>query len=79
MSKFDAAAALASERLTTPKTAVVVGATTGMGAATARMFARVGCARIVVVGRNVARAEGVMASCRELGAGEVGFVKADLR
>lgn len=77
---FNPTQALASEseRLSTPKTAVVVGATTGMGAATALAFAGVGCERIVVVGRNERRAEEVMAACRARGAGEVVFVKADL-
>ncbi|GMK57163.1 hypothetical protein CspeluHIS016_0310030 [Cutaneotrichosporon spelunceum] len=83
---FDVAAAVASAHLTTPKTAVLVGATTGIGAATARTFSSVGVARIIVVGRDAERGEQVLAACRAAAAGADGiqgdlgtrFVPADL-
>ncbi|BEJ17077.1 hypothetical protein CspHIS471_0604780 [Cutaneotrichosporon sp. HIS471] len=61
---FDVAAAVASAHLTSAKTAVLVGATTGIGAAAARTLASVGVARIIVVGRDVQRGEQVLAACR---------------
>jgi NAD(P)-dependent dehydrogenase (short-subunit alcohol dehydrogenase family) len=83
---FDAAATVASAHLTTPKTAALVGATTGIGAATARTFASVGIARILIVGRDGARAEAVLQECRDAAAAAEGvqgdlatrFVPADL-
>jgi hypothetical protein len=71
---FDAAATVASAHLTTPKTA------------TARTFASVGIARILIVGRDGARAEAVLQECRDAAAAAEGvqgdlatrFVPADL-
>lgn len=74
---FDVAAAVSSARLTTPKTAVLVGATTGIGAATARTFASVGVARIIVVGRDAERGEDVLRACRAAAA-TVDGVQGDL-
>lgn len=81
---FNLPAAVADLRLPTPKMAVVVGGTTGIGAAVARTFSGIGIARLVDVGRDEARARDVLAACRARaaveGAGdiEVEFVRADL-
>jgi NAD(P)-dependent dehydrogenase (short-subunit alcohol dehydrogenase family) len=54
-------ATLISHTLTNEaKTAVIVGGTSGIGAATARRFAKNGCQRIVIVGRNEGRAQQVI-------------------
>ncbi len=64
------------------ETAVIVGATTGIGAAIAKLYAKLGCRRIIIFGRNQARAEEVMTAMRNLAPeeGDVGveFVKGDL-
>ncbi len=62
---FDFSAAVAATHLTTPKTAVLVGGTTGMGAATALTLARAGVSRILIVGRDDGRGVTVMSACRE--------------
>ncbi|KAJ7628850.1 hypothetical protein FB45DRAFT_45064 [Roridomyces roridus] len=62
-------------------TAVVVGGTLGIGAAVARLLAKLGCSRIIISGRNEGRATQVMQLLKTLapdGKIEVDFVKADL-
>lgn len=58
------------------KTALLTGATSGIGAATARRFAEEG-ARLVLTGRDVVRGERVLDEVRQLGA-EAIFAPADL-
>jgi len=58
------------------KTALVTGATSGIGKATAAALARRG-ARVLVSGRDVARGEAVVSAIRA-GSGEADFLKADL-
>ena len=58
------------------KTALVIGATSGMGEASARAFAREG-ASVVVAGRRVDRGESIAASIREAG-GEATFLPCDV-
>lgn len=63
------------------KTAMIIGATTGIGAAVARKFAQIGCTRMFIFGRNQTRAEVVMEEMRKVAPGkdfEVEFVKGDL-
>ena len=66
----------------TPKTAVVVGATTGIGAAVARLFAKLGCRRVIIFGRNEGRAAEVITAMKSLAPKEadiqVEFVKGDI-
>jgi NAD(P)-dependent dehydrogenase (short-subunit alcohol dehydrogenase family) len=57
------------------KTAVVLGATSGIGEATAREFATAG-ARVVVAGRRVERGEAVASAIREAG-GDASFIRCD--
>jgi NAD(P)-dependent dehydrogenase (short-subunit alcohol dehydrogenase family) len=59
------------------KTAVITGATQGLGEAIARLFAERGCANIVVVGRNEERGEKVRADLEAKGVHAL-FVQADL-
>lgn len=58
------------------RTAIITGATSGIGAATARTLAGEG-AHVVVGGRDAARAQGVVDEIRELG-GRADFVAANL-
>ncbi|KAJ7455872.1 hypothetical protein FB451DRAFT_1515683 [Mycena latifolia] len=64
------------------RTAVIVGGTLGIGAAVARRLAKLGCRRIIILGRNQPRAEGVLEDLRKLVPKgttiEVTFVKGDL-
>ncbi|KAJ6536428.1 hypothetical protein DFH09DRAFT_1178992 [Mycena vulgaris] len=64
------------------KTAVVVGGTLGIGAGVARLLAKIGCSRIIILGRNEARGAGVLADLKKLAPEgqtiEVEFVKGDL-
>ncbi|KAJ7084966.1 hypothetical protein C8R44DRAFT_862252 [Mycena epipterygia] len=64
------------------KTAVVVGGTMGMGAAIARHLAKLGCSRVIILGRNETRAQGVLVEMKKLapkeGKVEVAYVKGDL-
>jgi len=57
------------------KTALVIGATSGIGEATAREFGREG-ARVVVAGRRADRGEAVASGIREAG-GEAIFIRCD--
>ena len=59
------------------KVAVVTGASSGIGAATARLFAREGASVVVVANHNVAGAEDVVATIRSGGEQSV-FVQADV-
>lgn len=75
----EAAKALESTRLTTPKTLVVIGGTGGIGAASARQFAALGCSRILIVGRTAERAGRVIEACAAASpVGEYRFIKADI-
>lgn len=49
------------------KVCVVVGGTTGIGAAIARQFAKLGCSFILVLGRNAERGKAVCAEIERLG------------
>lgn len=64
------------------KTAVITGATMGMGAAVARHLAKLGCSHVIILGRNETRAKGVLEDMRKLapkeGKVEVEYVKGDL-
>ncbi|KAF7365552.1 hypothetical protein MVEN_00428500 [Mycena venus] len=64
------------------KTAVIVGGTLGIGAAIARCFAKLGCSRIVIFGRNEARGAAVLEDLRLLSPTptdiKLEFVKGDL-
>ena len=64
------------------KTAVIIGATTGIGASVAKAFARLGCSRVVISGRDEPRAREVLRSMRESVPSDVDsqldFVKGDL-
>ncbi len=59
------------------KTAVITGATQGLGEAIAHLFAERGCASIVLVGRNAERGEAVRQAIAAKGAKAL-FVAADL-
>lgn len=62
------------------KVAVVIGGTLGMGAASARLLAKKGCSKVIVVGRNVQRGEEMAQLLGKLGGeGVTGhFVQSDL-
>ncbi len=60
------------------KTAVVTGATSGIGAATAKALCREGC-QTVILGRDEARGRAVVEEVRSFGAGEAVFRKCDVR
>ncbi|KAJ7777623.1 hypothetical protein DFH07DRAFT_12625 [Mycena maculata] len=79
----NAAKALQTVSLTAQrKTAIVVGGTLGIGAAVARQFAKLGCSRVVVFGRNQARGAAVLEDLKRLAPGDspvqVEFVKGEL-
>ncbi len=59
------------------RVAVVTGSTQGVGAEVARMFARLGCAGVLICGRNAANGEAVASDIESLGA-KAHFVRADL-
>ncbi|KAJ6516656.1 hypothetical protein C8R47DRAFT_1087945 [Mycena vitilis] len=64
------------------KTAVVVGGTLGIGAGVARLLAKIGCARIIILGRNETRGKALLDVLKKLAPKEsdirVEFVKGDL-
>ncbi|KAJ7127385.1 hypothetical protein C8R43DRAFT_1210965 [Mycena crocata] len=64
------------------KTAVVIGGTLGIGAAIARLLAKLGCSRIIICGRNATRAAAVIELLKKFAPAEskikAEFVKADL-
>ncbi|KAJ6496409.1 hypothetical protein C8R45DRAFT_1211973 [Mycena sanguinolenta] len=64
------------------KTAVVVGGTLGIGAGVARLLAKLGCTRVIIVGRNETRGKAGLETMRKLAPKNcnivVEFVKADL-
>ncbi|KAJ7628849.1 hypothetical protein FB45DRAFT_1080216 [Roridomyces roridus] len=64
------------------KIAVIVGGTSGIGAAVARLLAKLGCRRVVISGRSEARAERVLKLLKDLAPEdseiEVVFVKSDV-
>ena len=62
------------------KVAVVIGGTLGMGAASARLLAKKGCSKVIVVGRNVKRGEEMAQLLGNLGGqGVTGhFIQSDL-
>ncbi|KAK6904461.1 hypothetical protein I203_105274 [Kwoniella mangroviensis CBS 8507] len=62
------------------KTAVVVGATTGIGAAVARKLSSVGCSRVIILGRNEERGMEVINRMKQLSKEKVqaDFVKGDI-
>ncbi|KAK7027768.1 hypothetical protein R3P38DRAFT_2526930 [Favolaschia claudopus] len=79
----DASAGLRAVSLTNQnKTAVIVGGTLGIGAAVARLLAKLGCSRIIILGRNERRGKAVVDAMKELapeGSGLVAeFLRADL-
>ncbi|KAF7364388.1 NAD(P)-binding protein [Mycena sanguinolenta] len=79
----NAAAALQSVSLVGQnKTAVVVGGTLGIGAGVARLLAKLGCSRIIIVGRNETRGKAGLETMKKLAPKGsnivVEFVKADL-
>lgn len=72
-----AALALSTYSIPSPKTIVITGSTTGMGAATARLFSKLGCERIIIFGRNQARAEGVLKDIETFGEASGKVVKGE--
>lgn len=79
----EAAKALESFTFSESKTAVIIGSTTGIGAGIARLLAKLGCQRVLIFGRNGARAAVMLEDLRKL-ANEHGhqivveYVKGDL-
>ena len=61
----------------TGKTALITGASSGIGAALAREFARRG-ASLILLARNRERLDAVRADCLRLGAGDIRLVEADM-
>lgn len=61
----------------TGKTVLITGASSGIGAALAREFARLG-ASLILLARNRQRLETVQAECIRLGAGAIRLVEADM-
>jgi len=59
------------------KTVIITGASRGVGAATARLFSRMGCNVVVNCSKSVARAEEVATQCRAFGHG-VSVIQADV-
>ena len=75
--------ALANHRLPPNKTAVIIGGTNGIGAAIARLMAKLGCRRVIIVGRSEEKGKKVCDAMRSLTPTggdqiEVEFVKGDL-
>ncbi|KAJ7476357.1 hypothetical protein B0H11DRAFT_2281706 [Mycena galericulata] len=65
------------------KTAVVVGGTLGMGAAIARLLAKIGCRRIIILGRSATRGAEMLELLKNLASSkdneiQVEFVQGDL-
>lgn len=64
------------------KTAVVVGGTLGIGAGVARLLAKIGCTRIIILGRNEIRGKELLELLRKLAPTDskivAEFVKGDL-
>jgi NAD(P)-dependent dehydrogenase (short-subunit alcohol dehydrogenase family) len=59
------------------KRAVVVGGTLGIGAAVARLLAKLGCSRIIIMGRNETRGKAVLEVLKKL-APEGGRIEVEL-
>lgn len=80
LSVSSATNALSSFTFQEPKTAVIIGSTTGIGAAIARLFAKVGCSRMIVFGRNETRAASILQDMQKLAPHkiQVEYVKGDL-
>jgi NAD(P)-dependent dehydrogenase (short-subunit alcohol dehydrogenase family) len=64
---------LASYRLPPNKTAVVVGGTNGIGAAIARLMVRLGCVKVVIVGRSEEKGRKLCETMKELAPSKDGF------
>ncbi|KAF8142510.1 hypothetical protein K438DRAFT_1737031 [Mycena galopus ATCC 62051] len=64
------------------KTAVIVGGTLGIGAAVARLLAKLGCSRVIISGRNETRGKAMLELMKNLAPEDskivVDFVKVDL-
>ncbi|KAJ7806547.1 hypothetical protein B0H14DRAFT_2821843 [Mycena olivaceomarginata] len=80
---IDAAAALQNVTLVGQnKTAVVVGGTLGIGGGVARLLAKLGCSRIIILGRNETRGKAMLEVMKNLAPKDskivVEFVKGDL-
>jgi threonine dehydrogenase-like Zn-dependent dehydrogenase len=80
---IDAAAAFQNVTLVGQnKTAVVVGGTLGIGGGVARLLAKLGCSRIIILGRNETRGKAMLEVMKNLAPKDskivVEFVKGDL-
>jgi short-subunit dehydrogenase len=60
------------------KTAVIIGGTTGIGPGVAVQLAKVGCSRIILVGRREDKARLVEGSIKVVANADVVYVKGDL-